>query len=245
MNALIVGYGFVGKATEYLLQKLDWNIFIHDPALGYNFEDYDSIDYAFICVPTPSTGGRLDISILETVYSKLDNHVMPIVIRSTIGPDQVDMFPNAIIMPEFLRERHWKEDVDDPGLPIVIGLPRSGSTFPMAFKGLHKEVAITTSKLASMFKLSRNSALAVRVALANELHDICVEYDIDYDHLAKLLSNDISIGGTHWDVPGPDGKFGFGGNCLPKDLTHMSTLCYPWSDMLSNILEINKMRRLP
>ena len=26
------------------------------------------------------------------------------------------------------------------------------------------------------------------------------------------------LGKSHWQVPGPDSDFGFGGHCLPKDL---------------------------
>ena len=28
---------------------------------------------------------------------------------------------------------------------------------------------------------------------------------------------DNRLGDTHWQVPGPDGDYGFGGHCLPKD----------------------------
>ena len=31
------------------------------------------------------------------------------------------------------------------------------------------------------------------------------------------MSLDTRQGYTHFDVPGPDGKFGFGGACFPKD----------------------------
>ena len=30
---------------------------------------------------------------------------------------------------------------------------------------------------------------------------------------------DSRIGQSHYQVPGPDGKLGFGGHCLPKDLS--------------------------
>ena len=55
MKVAIVGYGFVGQATEYflkswLVEKLE--IEIHDPVKGYNVTDWDNIEYSFICVPT-------------------------------------------------------------------------------------------------------------------------------------------------------------------------------------------------
>ena len=30
---------------------------------------------------------------------------------------------------------------------------------------------------------------------------------------------DDRLGNSHWSVPGPDGDFGFGGHCFPKDLS--------------------------
>ena len=44
-----------------------------------------------------------------------------IVIRSTIGPDQM-INDEWIYMPEFLREATWKEDVENPKSPVVIGI---------------------------------------------------------------------------------------------------------------------------
>lgn len=29
------------------------------------------------------------------------------------------------------------------------------------------------------------------------------------------------MGHSHWLVPGPDGKFGFGGSCFPKDINSL------------------------
>ena len=121
----IIGYGFVGKATEYLLQKhIDGQqeIFIHDPDLGHKIKNWAEIDYAFICVPTNLKGNKLDTSIIDKVLKGLSERscagqIVP-VIRSTIGPDQAIQYANRglIIMPEFLREKHWKEDVDNETL---------------------------------------------------------------------------------------------------------------------------------
>ena len=125
----IIGYGFVGKATEYLLDYFypGTEIQIHDPDQGHEIEDWNGIEYAFICVPTNLKGDKLDTSIIDKVLKGLSerscaNIVTP-VIRSTIGPDQaLDYSRNgAIIMPEFLREQHWKVDVVDPDIPLLIG----------------------------------------------------------------------------------------------------------------------------
>ena len=51
----IIGYGFVGKATEYLLQKhIDGQqaFFFLVGVFGVKINNWAEIDYAFICVPT-------------------------------------------------------------------------------------------------------------------------------------------------------------------------------------------------
>ena len=44
----IIGYGFVGKATEYLFDRFypGIDIQIHDPDEGYEIENWNGIEYA-------------------------------------------------------------------------------------------------------------------------------------------------------------------------------------------------------
>ena len=35
----------------------------------------------------------------------------------------------------------------------------------------------------------------------------------------KALSKDNRMGSSHMNVPGPDGRYGFGGPCFPKDVS--------------------------
>jgi UDPglucose 6-dehydrogenase len=42
--------------------------------------------------------------------------------------------------------------------------------------------------------------------------------DIDYDKVVEYATYDERLGKSHWNVPGHDGDFGFGGHCFPKDL---------------------------
>jgi UDPglucose 6-dehydrogenase len=38
-----------------------------------------------------------------------------------------------------------------------------------------------------------------------------------WDQFTDMLQRDKRIGDSHLRVPGPDGQFGFGGHCFPKD----------------------------
>jgi UDP-glucose 6-dehydrogenase len=241
MNILIVGYGFVGKATEYLFRHADVKVEIDDPK--YDFKPTsEEFDYIFLCLPTPEVAGKLDTDLLKDCYERW----MPygkIVIRSTIGPDQIEDFPDSIMMPEFLRERHWQEDVDDITLPIIVGDPEFAEVCKQLLP--HKKVYYVRNSEAMMYKLARNTALAMRVAIANEFKEICDAYFLNYDLVQSLLENDLVVGGTHWKVPGPDGMLGFGGTCLPKDLTHMSSLCYNQINIFRDAMITNLERRYP
>lgn len=226
MKVAIVGYGFVGKATEYLLRNSDVEITVHDPHLDpiLTIHDWDTFDYAFICVPTPSTSmyGALDPSIAVQEALMLPDTCVPVV-RSTVGPDQVYRFPErTIFMPEFLREMSWKEDVDDRDLPLIVGNADTG-IFNL-LRPTEKTFIAVSNELACMYKIARNTALAMTVAVANHLSEACSFSGVKYSELAGMLQADPVLANSHWDVPGPDGNSGFGGKCLPKDLGHASTL---------------------
>jgi UDP-glucose 6-dehydrogenase len=220
---VIVGHGFVGRGTSYLLDVCGniENVYIHDPDQGSVVEDWSVAKYAFLCVPTPEKNGALDLSILKETYEMVVEKGLTPIIRSTIGPDQVPLFPKAIMMPEFLREQSWAKDVEEIEFVILGGdVPEELRT---VFMG--KTVFLTDPVSAMMFKLARNAALAVKVTMANEFYNVCNKYNVNYDDLSALFKMEGCIGITHWDVPGPDGMFGFGGKCFPKDLTHFDSLC--------------------
>ena len=259
----IIGHGFVGKATEYLFDRFypGTEIQIHDPDQGKEIEDWKGIEYAFICVPTNLKGNKLDTSIIDKVLKGLSERscageCVP-VIRSTIGPDQALQYVKkygAIIMPEFLREKHWQQDVDDLKNPILIGCHNCNDFIDMMKENkidakerymrriAIKRIVVTSPAEASAIKLFRNAALAVNVELANLVNNACDVYGLKYDKIKSYFMEDETLG-NHWQVPGPDGEYGFGGTCLPKDLTHASSLVYNKHNIMKTALEANKARR--
>ena len=77
----------------------------------------------------------------------------------------------------------------------------------------------TGSTHAEMIKYFTNCFLATKVSFANEMHELCVGLNLDYDKVVEYAILDDRLGSSHWSVPGPDGDFGFGGHCFPKDLS--------------------------
>jgi UDPglucose 6-dehydrogenase len=68
-----------------------------------------------------------------------------------------------------------------------------------------------------MAKYTINTFLATKVVWMNELYQLCDAMNIDYNKVVAMASADRRIGSSHLRVPGPDGSFGFGGACFPKD----------------------------
>ena len=114
----IIGYGFVGKATDYGFSKNVEKLLI-DPLLGTSIEEIEAFkpDLIFICLPTPmNDDGTQDSSLIIKTLSELDHYKLtcPIVIKSTVLPDILEkskeILRNIVYNPEFLREKHAEDD---------------------------------------------------------------------------------------------------------------------------------------
>jgi UDPglucose 6-dehydrogenase len=105
---------------------------------------------------------------------------------------------------------------------------------------------ITTNKIASLMKVSTNAYLSVKVITMNLLYQLCNSYNINYDEFKDVLKVDSRLGHTHFDVPGPDSQFGFGGKCFPKDSALlMNALKEQKVDhsLFESVIQINKKLR--
>ena len=74
------------------------------------------------------------------------------------------------------------------------------------------------------------------------IYEACEDNDVNYDKVREIAFDGFEILGPHMvDVPGPDGKRGFGGKCLPKDIRAFSTIHD--SELLNNIISYNDSLR--
>ena len=75
-----------------------------------------------------------------------------------------------------------------------------------------------TPQEASFVKYAINSYLGMKVTFFNQLHDAALDFSCSPQRIIDSVSADKRIGFAHTRVPGFDGKKGFGGACLPKDM---------------------------
>jgi hypothetical protein len=148
-------------------------------------------------------------------------------------------------MPEFLTEANWEEDFRRTkewivGIPARVNDDDDGARdtryddrdaeFKRRIQALITEsrengaidsdqVTFTTTNEAETLKLMKNCFLSAKVGLMNEFYDFCAATGTDYDKVVALAKQDARMGTSHFQVPGPDGRRGFGGTCFPKD-TH-------------------------
>jgi len=207
----------------------------------------------FICVPTPmyddgSPDTRIVEDVLDLVASApyaVDSPRRIAVIKSTVPPGSTerwnkrfnDLDLHIVFNPEFLTEANALNDMRTQNR-IVLGGPRPYiNTVRNVFMRAFPKVPIikTSSTTAEMVKYTTNCLLAVKVAFANEVSQVCEHLDkdglnVDYDKVIEYVKFDHRLGDTHWSVPGPvpthDGRYvkGFGGHCLPKDLNALMSV---------------------
>jgi len=89
--------------------------------------------------------------------------------------------------------------------------------------------------------------MATKVTFMNDFYKLTKHLDVSWDDVKTIAKNDTRLGNSHWDVPGPDGQFGYGGACFPKDvsaiLEHSSDMGIEL-ELLGRVEEINKKYRV-
>lgn len=244
-KAIIFGNGFVGKATANSLNlEVQW----HDPVKGLGVEKWQA-DYAFICVPTPADGHGLDTTAVNEClrHLRVNQFAGQIVIRSTCTPASLlameHLYGDVIYFPEFLRESLAFYDCHHPHLVVLGGKNTKKFEHWLHDQNYGGTAKWTTTNIqtAAVIKLGLNTALAAKVAVFNCLNDFSSRVDADWDAVCDTIGSDWRIGQGQTQVPGPDGKFGFGGKCLPKDLGAVASITQ--NPMLNAVLHYNNTIR--
>ena len=228
----VIGQGFVGTAIREGFKNFV-DIETYDKFKQSTCNSLEQLSekakIIFVCLPTPmKKSGECDLSIVSDTIYKLDsfNNNNIAVIKSTVLPGTTEKFNKecknlqVIFNPEFLTEANFIEDFKNQNR-VIIGGPRPATT---KVKNLYRKcypaasIIKTGSNTAEMVKYFTNCFLATKVSFSNEIRQICEKINVDYDKVVEYGLYDQRIGRTHFSSPGPDGKFGFGGSCFPKDV---------------------------
>tara|TARA_R100000008_G_scaffold73200_1_gene51598 strand:+ start:209 stop:1072 length:864 start_codon:yes stop_codon:yes gene_type:complete len=242
MKIGIVGQGYVGTAVKTVFEK-HYDINTFDLNGNCSCDSLDDLvihsDIIFVCVPTPmKKDGSCDTSIVEGVVKDINgisywaDGERIVAIKSTVPPGTTNNLNKksenitVIFNPEFLTEANFIDDFKNQNR-IIIGGQRPATTrlrqiYSLAFPDA--TIVKTGSKTAEMVKYFTNTFLATKVSFANEMYQICSRLGIDYDKVVEYSTYDERLGKSHWAVPGPDGHFGFGGSCFPKDINALIQL---------------------
>ena len=206
---------------------------------GITLEDLDrECDLLFFCLPTPlHHDGTCYTRILEDTLSRCKNPFK--IIRSTV-PVGFSAKHGCYFMPEFLTEANWENDFRQMKEWVVgVGVGHASShsidnirniefqkRIHKLIRTSHRNGAIYSPTVvfcdtneAEMLKLMKNCFLSAKVSIMNEFYDFCGATHTDYETVVTMAKRDARMGTSHFQVPGPDGRRGFGGTCFPKD-TH-------------------------
>tara|TARA_Y100000748_G_C15410072_1_gene455077 strand:+ start:123 stop:986 length:864 start_codon:yes stop_codon:yes gene_type:complete len=257
----IVGHGFVGKATDWGFNR-KVEKFIVDPIYNTKIDNLISFnpDVIFVCVPTPmGENGKQNSKIIKAVIKELSKKCTNsiIVIKSTVLPsvlEDLEKINSKIIYnPEFLREKHANYDFRNTQM-IIFGGDRNTASIVSKFYKLHsrcltKEHIFLDLLSASLVKYALNTFLATKVVFFNELFNLFEKLDTkdSWKNITDAISLDSRIGQSHMQVPGHDGKKGFGGACFPKDSTalikYSQSIGVDLDVLRSSISKNNKIRK--
>lgn len=271
----IIGRGFVGSALRSHCIKFCDNVSTYDikdreisKEEAYTRLLIDS-DIIFLCLPTPmKISGKCDTSILEDTLAELYNLAEDvdferidntIAIKSTVSPGFTsemqakfgDKF-KIVFYPEFLTERTANEDMANASRHIIGSNSESALSLLSVFirRGWpYSEIIKTGSTEAELTKVMTNSFYSMKVSFANHIYDLCKSLGVDYQKYIKdAVSADPRLGDMHWQVPGPDGKRGYGGKCFVKDFSGliylMEELGLPTQMLKESIIYNNSTREV-
>jgi UDPglucose 6-dehydrogenase len=175
--------------------------------------------------------GSADTSIVEEVVSWIESDL--IILRSTVPLGTTDRLRQAtgkaiVFQPEYGPAEtpdHPFNDLRNVRWAILGGDRRDTIRVADLYKTTFSAdftVQQTDALTAELTKYMENAFLALKVTFCNEFYDIAESHGIDYNELRELWLLDPRVGRSHTFVL-PFSR-GFGGRCLPKDLSSIITV---------------------
>ncbi|MEK7576617.1 MAG: hypothetical protein AAB482_02885 [Patescibacteria group bacterium] len=209
---------------------------IERPRNNDDWSHINSADLVVVCVPTPKKAdGSVDISIVESVIKNINAPL--ILIKSTVPPCTTRRLVESTgkqiaFSPEFIGEgkyvvQWWKEhgylhptDMKYHDFQIFGGDRETTEKilhFFVKVLGPEAKYIQTDSTTAELCKYMVNTWAATKVTFCNEFFEIAKVFGVNYSELREIWLLSSRVERMH-TVVFPD-KRGFGGKCLPKDVS--------------------------
>ena len=257
----IIGKGFVGSAVHYAFtcdKKYKSEIRIYDKKKSLSThslsETVNESNIIFLSVPTPANSdGSINLDLIDDILGEINiclNNKCIILLRSTVVPGTSKFFSEKypkiklVFNPEFVTEKNANYDFLNQSRIILGGEKKLTSKVADFYKWRFNSTPIieTNFETAEMIKCMNNCFLATKVSFMNEMKIIADRVGVDWKKALEGFVLDPRVGNSHNDVPGHDGKLGFGGSCFPKDiqaLIHFSKELNINSKLLQSAWESN------
>jgi UDPglucose 6-dehydrogenase len=255
MKVMIVGHGYVGSAVASIFSDEE-NVII-DPKLSDDVISNHAgeiFNVVFVCVDTPKGN---NYELLDIVLGQINTHIAnntPVCCKSTSPPEYYyyaeQNYKNIRVLhsPEYLDSLHNIEKFQNQNFCIIGGEKESAQIvsdiFVERLKNLNSNrVGIVDIRTAALIKYAENFFLATKVSIYNELYKTHQKLGCEstFDEFRMIAGMDERIGTSHTQVPGWDGKFGWGGHCFIKDNYEFEK--FSESPLVKFINELNDVHR--
>jgi UDP-glucose 6-dehydrogenase len=192
----------------------------------------NSVDIAFLAVPTPWNGKQLDCSAVEEAISEVSCQF--IVLRSATYPGFADEMAakhdiKVVVQPEYLGESpsHPMLNMVTREFMILGGHPEDRRKVIDCYATVYNSnitIRQMSAKEAEFVKLSENRAIFWKVMQCQELYDACEAAGLDYYTVREAVYGDDPRMSLWFSFVYPD-KRGADSKCIPKDVYAWNHFC--------------------
>jgi UDPglucose 6-dehydrogenase len=234
MKIGIIGLGVVGKTIFKAFKKLNHTCYGIDKHNSDEIIKLNNCEIIYVCLPTNHSIEGLKTNLITKYLYKLNKMKFKgiVAIKSTLNPGDTQKFirkykflkKRICFVPEFLRERCSYKDFTKSHDLLLIGtedkknckkIIKSHGKYP-------KKISIVNTNEAELIKIFSNAYNAARIVFANSFFELCEKLNVNYSNvLQNYLMRDMSSGKY---LECNKNLRGFGGKCLPKDLSALNAL---------------------
>lgn len=242
-EAIIIGYGVVGKNTELEFSRIKMDVYDKYKEIeSENAKEHHK--FAFICVDTPlNSNGINDITEVKRAIEDTDADYF--ILKSTVLPGTTDMFrelrKKVVFSPEYYGgTQHANNRTFNF---TILGGNKEDCIVVQQFMQKQYDAShvfrIVDAKTAEIVKYMENAWLATKVSFMHQFLDIAEDNGVAYEDVRELFVLDPRVNPSHTFVY-RDHPF-WDSHCLNKDVPAIAE--YADADLLKAVIAFNEKRR--